>query len=135
GELRSAGAVSLGPAGGGAPVRLAAHSPPACSGEVSPGVINSWPKWSPSVQTDGERRYYWLVFSSARSYPEQFSLPADEWSPQDTRSSQLYMAAIVVEGDQIVGNHAAVYLWNQTKDTTNLTPARATVHIPPVVVR
>ncbi|NLE86766.1 MAG: hypothetical protein GX607_10240 [Myxococcales bacterium] len=132
---RADGEIYVVPAEGGAPVRLAANSPPACSGEVSPGVINSWPKWSPSVQTDGERRYYWLVFSSARSYPEQFSLPADEWSPQDTRSSQLYMAAIVVEGDQIVGNHAAVYLWNQTKDTTNLTPAWDEFQIPPVVVR
>lgn len=132
---RADGEIWVVPATGGTAVRLEANSPPACSGEVSPGVINSWPKWSPSTQRDGNKTYYWLVFSSARAYPEQFSLPVDAWSPKDTRSSQLYMAAIVVEDGQIVGNHAAVYLWNQTKDTTNLTPAWDEFQIPPVVVR
>lgn len=132
---RADGEIYVVPAEGGEPVRLAANSPPECSGEVSPGVINSWPKWSPSTQKDGGKQYYWVVFSSARGYPEQFSLPVDDWSPKDTRSSQLYMAAIVVEDGEIVGNHAAVYLWNQTKNTTNLTPAWDEFQIPPVVVR
>src|SRR5690606_10514621 len=80
---RADGEIWVVPATGGTAVRLEANSPPACSGEVSPGVINSWPKWSPSTQRDGNKTYYWLVFSSARAYPEQFSLPVDAWSPKD----------------------------------------------------
>jgi hypothetical protein len=132
---RADGEIWIVPSAGGNAVRLAANSPPACSSQVSPGVINSWPKWSPSTQSEGGKQYYWLIFSSARAYPEQFSLPVDAWSPKDTRSSQLYMAAVVVENGKVVGNHAAVYLWNQSKDTTNLTPAWDEFQIPPVVVR
>ncbi len=44
------------PAGGGTPTRLAANDPPACTGESSPGVINSWAKWSPSAVSAGGRR-------------------------------------------------------------------------------
>ncbi len=35
------------PAQGGMPTRLKANDPPACSGKTSPGITNSWPKWSP----------------------------------------------------------------------------------------
>src|SRR5262249_39806513 len=37
-------------AAGGQPMRLEANSPAACSGKTSPGVTNSWPKWSPEVR-------------------------------------------------------------------------------------
>ena len=54
------------PRAGGTPTRLSANDPMECSAAVSPGVGNSWPKWSPSVQTSGTTKYYWLTFSSMR---------------------------------------------------------------------
>jgi hypothetical protein len=54
------------PAAGGTAVRLAANDPVACSGKTSPGVTNSWPKWSPDATTAGDRTHYWLIFSSRR---------------------------------------------------------------------
>jgi hypothetical protein len=130
---------------GGEPVRLVANDPPACSGERSPGVINSWPKWSPKVRSEAGKAYYFLVFSSARAYPGSFDIPRSPYTPAtlDTRSSQLYMAAIVVdEASGEVTTYPAVYLWNQDRlqasgvqqpiATSNLTPAWAEFVIPPV---
>ena len=115
-------------------VRLAANDPPQCTGQSSPGIINSWPKWSPSVQTANGKQYYFVIFSSAREFPEQFNLPKDQYSPADTRASQLYMTAVVVESGKAT-TYPAVYLWNQTKNTSNLTPAWDNVQIPPVDVK
>jgi hypothetical protein len=117
---------------GGTPVRLAANDPPACSGQKSPGIINSWAKWSPSVVRAGGKRYYWLVFSSARSYPGSFQVPRNDYSPSDTRASQLYLAAAVLTNDGKLTTYPAVYLWNQTTATSNLTPAWDEFKIPPV---
>ena len=124
---------------GGEPIRLRANEPPACTGETSPGVINSWGKWSPDVNVSTtygvERTYYWVIFSSARAYPDQFILTQTPFSPPDTRSSQLYMAAIVRnEETGEYTNYPAVYLWNQETDSSNLTPAWDNFQIPPVVV-
>lgn len=139
---RADGEIWVTAVGGGAPTRLAANDPPsnsaACPSEQSPGVINSWPKWSPSGSSDAAgNQYYWLIFSSGRSYPEQFELPADQWTPTnlDRRSSQLYLAAVVVDKDGTVTTYPATYIWNQTTDTANLTPAWDEFKIPPVVVR
>ncbi|HEX2678822.1 MAG TPA: hypothetical protein VHM19_19350 [Polyangiales bacterium] len=127
---------------GGTPVRVAGNDPPACSGEKSPGVINSWPKWSPVVSHEdpdtqelgfAPRAFYWLVFSSARDYEGQFELPRTQYSPPDTRSSQLYVSAVV--RDEKTGElttYPAIYLWNQAPDTSNLTPAWDVLQIPPV---
>ena len=117
------------PSKGGTPIRLIANDPPQCTGETSPGVINSWGKWAPEVKTSSEtfgpaRSFYWVVFSSARDYPEQFIVERNQYSPIDTRSSQLYMAAIVRnEETGEYTNYPAIYLWNQDKETSNLTPA------------
>ncbi len=132
---RPDGEIYVMPSSGGQPVRLSANDPPACSGEKSPGVINSWAKWSPLVQEAAGKKYYFLIFSSARKFPEQFSLPSGPYSPPDTRASQLYMAAVVVENGAIVSTHPGVYLWNQTTETANLTPAWDDFQIPPVVVK
>jgi hypothetical protein len=132
---RPDGEIYVIPSAGGNALRLAANDPPACTGQKSPGIINSWPKWSPSVQASNGKKYYWLIFSSAREFPEQKDLPPDPmfYSPSDRRESQLYMAPIVVEGANVT-TYPAVYLWNQTKDTSNLTPAWDEFNIPPAIV-
>lgn len=124
---------------GGDPLRLAANDPPSCTGQVSPGIINSWGKWSPDVNVStnyGARRsYYWVVFSSARAYPEQHNLPTTQYSPNDVRSSQLYMSAVVRDEDTgVYTTYPAVYLWNQETESSNLTPAWDNFVIPPVVI-
>lgn len=132
---------------GGNPIRLSANDPVACGGEVSPGVHNSWPKWSPEVGVADGKRYYFVVFSSSRAYPGTFDLPRAQYTPQSlsSRSSQLYMAAIVVdEATGQVVTYPATYLWNQndlivgeevtTVAASNLTPAWDAFNIPPVPV-
>jgi hypothetical protein len=114
---------------------LAANDPPACGGEASPGVINSWPKWSPSVETFEGKRYHWLIFSSGRGYPEQVELPRNQYSPSSTKTSQLYIAAVVTEGGVVTETYPAVYVWNQTTNTSNLTPAWDEFKIPSVTIR
>ncbi len=118
---------------GGTALRLAANDPAECSGEKSPGVINSWAKWSPSVVSVGGKSYYFLLFSSARDYPGTHKVPANQYSPSDTRASQLYMTAIVVDdATGALTTYGAVYLWNQDPTTSNLTPAWDAFNIPPV---
>ncbi len=126
---------------GGTATRLLANDPPACTGERSPGVINSWPKWSPTVVSPAPgsagagRTYYWLIFSSAREYPGRFQLPRTQYSPPDTRSSQLYMAGVVVDdASGEITTYPAVYLWNQDATTSNLTPAWDDFKIPDVPI-
>ncbi len=97
------------PRHGGTATKLVANTPAACSGATSPGVTNSWPKWSPAVTTvpDG-RSFYWLVFSSTRF---NASVP------------QLFVAGMVVGADGKVSTYGALYLWNQPSDEGNHTPA------------
>ena len=138
---RADGEIYVIPTEGGTPTRLAANDPVACSGQTSPGVINSWPKWSPAVtfvppqsqEFDVPRTYYWVIFSSARAYEGQFMLPRTNFSAADTRSSQLYMAAVVHdENTKTLTTYPAVYLWNQDPATSNLTPAWENFKIPTV---
>jgi hypothetical protein len=137
---RPDGEIYVVPSDGGEASRLAANDPPTCSGQKSPGVINSWPKWSPAVtfwpsraEFEANFTYYWVIFSSARAYDGQFMLPKTQYSPSDTRSSQLYMAAIVRNEDtKQLATFPAVYLWNQDPATSNLTPAWDDFKIPPV---
>lgn len=96
------------PAAGGTPTRVVANDPPACLGVKSPGITNSWPKWSPSVSTVKGKTYYFMVFSSTRN-------PA-------TNGPQLYVSPIVVENG-VVTTYAALYLWNQPEHENNHTPA------------
>ncbi len=134
---RPDGEVNIIPAAGGAPHRLVANDPPACTGEASPGVINSWPKWGPSIGAANGGSYYWVIFSSARGYEGQFNVPPDYYTPTslDTRSSQLYLAGVFVKADGTIESYPGVYIWNQSKDTSNLTPAWDEFQIPPITVR
>jgi len=99
---------------------------------VSPGALNSWARWSPKVATKDGKDYYFLVFSSARQYPGAFLVPKNQYSAEDNRASQLYMTSIV--RDTMTGQlttYGAVYVWNQTPNTSNLTPAWNDFLIPP----
>jgi hypothetical protein len=142
------GEISILPSDGGTPVRIAANDPVACAGDnLGGGLINSWPKWSPRATTVDGKTYYFLIFSSARKYPGSFEIPRGQYTPPtlDTRSSQLYMAAIVVDdATNQVTTYSAVYLWNQNRvvasgaitdvQNSNLTPAWDDFVIPPVEV-
>ncbi|WP_438030053.1 TolB family protein [Sorangium sp. So ce233] len=108
------------PSSGGAPVRLAANDPAACSGSESPGVTNSWPKWAPEAPTSGGRTFYWLTFSSTRRN-----------APDDPGLPQLYITAIVEENGELT-TYPALYLWNQPADEANHTPAWDVFQLPPI---
>jgi hypothetical protein len=104
------------PREGGTPQRHSANDPGACLKRSSPGVTNSWPKWSPSVGHAGQNAYYWLTFSSTRG---------------ETGKPQLYVAGIVVNEVGTVTMTPALYLWNQPANESNHTPAWDDFVIPP----
>jgi hypothetical protein len=141
------GEITIIPTFGGTPLRLVANDPVSCAGDdPSRGLINSWPKWSPSVRSKDGLTYYFLIFSSARKYPGQFDVPRGKYTPTtlDARSSQLYMATMVVDESGAAKTYSAVYLWNQNRaavggqaqelQNSNLTPAWDEFVIPPVVI-
>jgi hypothetical protein len=105
------------PSAGGTPTRLSANDPPACLNIESPGINNSWPKWSPGVATAGGRTYYWLTFSSKRG-------------PNNKRP-QLFVGAVVVAGN-VIEHYPAMLLWNQPANESNHTPAWDAFTLPPV---
>jgi hypothetical protein len=120
GELYSqpAAEVFVIPAGGGTGTRLAANDPASCVGVSSPGINNSWPKWSPEVLQDPKtpgRYYYWLAFSSERD---------------PSGNAQLYLAPVTIESDGTMVTYPAVYFWNQDASTSNRTPAWDNFQIP-----
>jgi hypothetical protein len=136
--------------GSGDALRLVANDPPQCSGEGSPGVLNSWPKWSPLARTANGKTYYFLIFSSARQSPGMLSITGQTGN-KDRRISSLYMATVVDDGGGAPPRtYPAVYLWNQrylvsggsldggiaptisALNTSNVTPAWNEFQIPPV---
>jgi len=154
------GKVMVVPAGGATAtqpaVALEANDPGTCGGDsLTTGIINSWPKWSPDAVhvKANNKTYYFLVFSSARKYGDEFSkqftLPVNPLStfkglPQ---SSQLYLAAIVVDdATGAITSYPAVYIWNQnrtpgangtsaaTLNYSNLTPAWDPIKLPDLVI-
>jgi hypothetical protein len=94
---------------GGTATRIRANDPPTCGGSGgSPGITNSWAKWSPGpVSEVGGKKYYWLAFSSRRGANH---LP------------QIYVAPIVVS-ETAIDTYPALYLWNQPANEANHTPA------------
>ncbi|HEX2877473.1 MAG TPA: hypothetical protein VHP33_39770 [Polyangiaceae bacterium] len=150
------GQVMVTPADGSAPMptALAANDPGTCGGDnMSTGIINSWPKWSPDAFTFGGKTYYFLVFSSARKYgddfSQQFKLATNPLASFKglTDSSQLYLAAVVVDNTtKAITTYPAVYIWNQNRAPgaagagaaglhySNLTPAWDPIKLPPLVI-
>jgi hypothetical protein len=133
-------------ASGGTAMRLDANDPPMCSGDASPGVRNAWPKWSPIVRTANGKKYYFLVFSSARQAPANIKSKEGTDAMPVQPMSQLYMTAIVDDGAGNLTTYGASYLWNQrylvsgTADDpmlsdfvqSNVTPAWDEFQAPPV---
>jgi hypothetical protein len=109
--------VDVVPVGGGTATRLVANDPAACTGQMSPGVTNSWPKSAPEVgtATDG-RVFYWVIFSSTRD-------------PLAMRP-QLYVTPIVIDATGKMTTFSALYLWNQPEAEANHTPAWENFRIP-----
>ncbi|MBV9947682.1 MAG: hypothetical protein JOZ69_12585, partial [Myxococcales bacterium] len=97
---------------GGTAERLKANDPPSCSGLMSPGVQNTWPKWAPNVQQGPDGRlYYWVTFSSTRH-------------PKAQKRQQLYVAGIVYNPDtKQFTTYSGIYLWNQSSQANNLIPS------------
>jgi hypothetical protein len=114
------------PAAGGVATRLRANSPPACTGKMSPGVNNHWPKWSP----DAVAGYYWIIFSSNRA--DIAPVRSLNGPMRSIQISQLYMAPVVIDGEFGISSYPAIYLWNQPTDSVNTTPAWETFTIPPI---
>jgi len=139
---RPEGEVFVVRSSGGEGLRLDANDTPACSGQSSPGVYNSWPKWSPIVREAGGKKYYFLIFSSARQSPG--SIVAGD-GRNIGPMSQLYMAAVVDQGGTLT-SYGPSYLWNQRYNVTgtvdnptindfvqsNVTPAWDEFQAPPV---
>jgi hypothetical protein len=105
------------PSTGGMATRVAANDPPACLGIPSPGVNNSWAKWSPLVISACGNTYYFFVFSSNRDLA--------------AGGPQLYVAPIVVDGSGKLTTYSALYLWNQPEGEHNHTPAWDVFQLPP----
>jgi hypothetical protein len=127
------------PSTGGDPVRLVSNDP-ACSSEGTAGdLYNSWAKWAPTSASDGERTYYFLIFSTSRNSPFEISRGSGRFSP----ASQLYMTTIIKHANGTIESSPAIYLWNQRVlvdaegnpsdlGTNNVTPAWDAFKIPPV---
>jgi hypothetical protein len=128
------------PAGGApAATRLVANDPPACQGTAgSPGVTNSWPKWSPDAEScpDGNT-YYWIVFSSTREGIPFLDNSTNFKSQPDGPTSQLFITGVVVANGQIT-TYPALYIWNQAtvsaahngSPQSNHTPIWEVINIP-----
>jgi hypothetical protein len=147
------GEIMVIPSAGGTATRLAANDPNSCAGDVpSRGVINSWPKWSPDAFSAHGKTYYFVIFSSARKYGDefakQFQLPTSEASTFSglNDSSQLWLGAVVVDDTTgAVETYPALYVWNQNRlasntgvgtgiQFSNLTPAWDPFTLPPVTI-
>ena len=104
------------PSEGGSALRFAANDPAACTGVLSPGITNSWPKWAPVVNHAAGKTYYWLTFSSTRSEGAQ---------------PQLYVTPLVQDdASGVLTTYPAIYLWNQPASENNHTPAWDVFDIP-----
>jgi hypothetical protein len=118
------------PAKGGTATRLMANDPPACIGATSPGVTNSWPKWSPDVEAcpDGNT-YYWLVFSSSRLNIPFTNNSTNFKSTPDGPTSQLYITGVSVKGGAIT-TYPALYIWNQATTSASNQGSAQSNHTP-----
>jgi hypothetical protein len=125
--MQPATELSVIPVAGGSAVRLAANDPPNCPGQAtSPGINNTWAKWSPQVSTGSDGTvYYWLIFSSWR----QGQKDPTTGSP----IAQLFATAVTTNELGLVTTYPAIYLWNQDPTISNFTPAWDYFKIPIII--
>jgi hypothetical protein len=147
------GEIMVVPTAGGTATRLVANDPNTCAGDdVTRGIINSWPKWSPEAFSAHGKTYYFVIFSSARKYGDefakQFQLPTSSAATFRglNDSSQLWLAAVVVDNASgAIETYPALYIWNQNRLATNtgagagiqfsnLTPAWDPFKLPPITI-
>ncbi len=135
------------PSSGGTATRLAANDPPACMTRLdtkmaskSPGINNSWARWSPEFPTCNGKTYYWLIFSSARlglSWVNNATAKNfKKGTAPNEPTSQLYLTAVVDDGSGTPTTFPATSIWNQpltsgTYSQSNHTPAWEVVEIQP----
>jgi hypothetical protein len=112
------------PSAGGTATRLLANDPPACLKVTSPGINNSWGKWSPEAKTVDGKTYYFLVFSSGRDPVAMDALGTGGYP-------QLYVAPIVVDASGQVTSYSALYFRNQVEAEHNHTAAWDVFMLPP----
>jgi len=126
--------AAAGETSSGGAIRLKANDPDSCGTKKSPGVLNSWAKFSPRADTIDGKTYYFLVFSSTRDTPDNQRAAVTDmmYRPVENLYSRLFMAAFTVQ-DGKVTTHPAVYLWNQEETSNNLTPAWDDFKIPEVI--
>ena len=83
------GEINVIPAAGGTRTPLLANQPVQCAGDNADiGLINSWPKWSPSALKVDGKTYYFLIFSSGRKHDGQFAITAIDEYAVDARRRQ-----------------------------------------------
>jgi WD40-like Beta Propeller Repeat len=111
------GEVTVVSAQGGTPAPLVANDPNTCAGDSLPlALLNGSPTWIPSVGHRGGRSYYFLLFTSARKYGDEFSTPFQIGGFDDTGtlrdSTQLYLTTVVLDDKTgSVTSYPAIYLW------------------------
>jgi len=140
--------VTVIPTGGGSGTRLVANDPNACAADPTPlALINGSPAWGPNpVHHDGHT-YYFLLFTSARSYGDefakQFELNGLDLLNRPRASTQLYLTTIVVDdATGSVSSYPAIYIWNQNRVAADgspiayaaITPAWGTTVLAPQTV-
>ncbi|MEI9936872.1 MAG: hypothetical protein WDO69_06590 [Pseudomonadota bacterium] len=140
--------VSVVPASGGDRARLLANDPNACAGDPTPlALLNGSPAWGPNpVHHDG-RTYYFMLFTSARRYGDEFAMqfqfdstfPGTDEAHTLRASTQLYLTTMVVDDTTgSVTSYPAIYVWNQNRIAASggvatfasLTPVWGTTALP-----
>ncbi len=148
------GKIMVVPAGGGVATALSSNDPNACCGgdDVSRRHHQQLAEVGARCLRRPRKTYYFLIFSSARKYGDEFAtqFPLPMSSASDfgglNDSSQLWLAAVVVDNTSgKVDTYPAQYIWNQNRIATNdgkgagiqfsnLTPAWDPFKLPPLVI-
>ena len=143
------GEVTVVAAAGGEPQPLLANDPNACAGDLLPlELLNGSPAWAPKAVQVGHETYYFLIFTSARAYGDEFATPfqiaGSDGSDTLQDSTQLYLTTLVVDdATGSISSFPAIYVWNQNRISgpssagvgqqfANMTPVWGTTTLSPL---
>lgn len=143
------GEVTVVAAAGGEPQPLLANDPNACAGDLLPlELLNGSPAWAPKAVKVGRETYYFLIFTSARAYGDEFSTPFQIGGSDGTETlqdaTQLYLTTLVVDdATGSITSFPAIYIWNQNRvaspssagvgqQLANMTPVWGTTRLNPL---